>query len=61
MSITDYVIDILLIAVIFHQVLKHELTARSAVLPLALGAISGLADSVRLGADGTRITRAPAP
>lgn len=35
-------IDILLIAVIFRQVRTHELTARSALLPLALMAVAGL-------------------
>jgi hypothetical protein len=36
MSVTDYVIDILLIVVIFRQVRPHELTWRTAVLPLLL-------------------------
>ena len=36
MSITDYVIDILLILLIFRQVRPHELTPRAALLPLAL-------------------------
>jgi hypothetical protein len=36
MSVTDYVIDILLIAVIFRQVRPHRLTPRSALLPLVL-------------------------
>ena len=35
MSVTDYVIDILLIVVIFRQVRPHELTPRAALLPLA--------------------------
>ena len=41
MSITDYVIDILLIAVIFRQVRPHQLTPRSALLPLLLLAAAG--------------------
>ena len=41
MSATDYIIDLLLIAVIFRQVRPHELTARSAVLPLILLAAAG--------------------
>ena len=36
MSVTDYVIDLLLIAVIFRQVRPHRLTPRSALLPLVL-------------------------
>ena len=40
MSVTDYVIDLLLIAVIFRQVRTHELTIRSAVLPLLLMAVA---------------------
>ena len=42
MSITDYVIDILLIVVIFRQVRPHELTPRAALLPLALLAAAGI-------------------
>ncbi len=42
MSVTDYVIDILLIAVIFRQVRPHELTPRSALLPLVLLAAAGV-------------------
>ncbi len=41
MSVTDYVIDILLIAVIFRQVRPHQLTPRAALLPLVLLAIAG--------------------
>jgi hypothetical protein len=41
MSVTDYVIDLLLIAIIFRQVRTHELTTRSAVLPLLLMAVAG--------------------
>jgi hypothetical protein len=33
---TDYVVDVLLIAVIFRQLRPRELTTRSAVLPLVL-------------------------
>ena len=36
MGVTDYVIDVLLIAIILRQVRPHLLTARSAVLPLVL-------------------------
>ncbi len=42
MSVTDYVIDILLILVIFRQVRPHELTPRAALLPLALLAVAGI-------------------
>jgi hypothetical protein len=42
MSITDYIIDLLLIVVIFRQVRPHELTARSALLPLILMAAAGI-------------------
>ena len=42
MSITDYVIDILLIVVIFRQVRPHELTPRAVLLPLALLAAAGI-------------------
>ena len=41
-SITDYVIDILLILVIFRQVRPHELTLRTVVLPLVLLAVAGI-------------------
>jgi hypothetical protein len=41
-SITDYVIDILLIVVIFRQIRPHELTPRAALLPLALLAVAGV-------------------
>jgi hypothetical protein len=41
-SLTDYVIDILLIAVIFRQVAPRELTPRTAVLPLLLLAAAGI-------------------
>ena len=42
MSITDYVIDILLILVIFRAVRPHPLTPRAAVLPLVLLAAAGV-------------------
>ena len=42
MSITDYVVDILLILVIFRAVRPHELTPRAALLPLALLAAAGI-------------------
>lgn len=42
MSVTDYVIDILLILVIFRQVRPHELTPRAALLPLALLGVAGI-------------------
>lgn len=42
MTVTDYIIDLLLVAVIFRQVRPHELTARSAVLPLILMAAAGI-------------------
>ena len=42
MSVTDYVIDILLIVVIFRQVRPHELTPRTALLPLALLVVAGI-------------------
>lgn len=42
MSVTDYVIDILLILVIFRQVRPHELTPRAALLPLALLVVAGI-------------------
>jgi FtsH-binding integral membrane protein len=41
-SVTDYVIDILLIVVIFRQVRPHELTPRAALLPLALLVAAGI-------------------
>jgi hypothetical protein len=41
LSVTDYVIDILLILVIFRQARPHELTARAALLPLALLVAAG--------------------
>jgi hypothetical protein len=41
MSITDYVIDILLIAVIFRQVRPHQLTPRAALLPILLLVAAG--------------------
>jgi hypothetical protein len=41
-SVTDYVIDILLILVIFRQVPPRELTRRTIVLPLALLVIAGI-------------------
>jgi hypothetical protein len=41
-SITDYVIDILLILVIFRAVRPHQLTPRAALLPLALLAVAGV-------------------
>lgn len=42
MSVTDYVIDVLLIVVIFRQVRPHELTPRAALLPLALLVAAGI-------------------
>jgi hypothetical protein len=42
MSVTDYVIDILLILVIFRAVRPHRLTPRAALLPLVLLAIAGV-------------------
>lgn len=41
MSTIDYVVDILLIVVIFRQVRPLEITARSAVLPLLIIAYAG--------------------
>jgi hypothetical protein len=41
MSVADYVIDILLIAVIFRQLRPHQLTLRAAMLPLVLLAVAG--------------------
>jgi hypothetical protein len=42
MSVTDYVIDILLILVIFRQVPPRELTRHTVVLPLALLVVAGI-------------------
>lgn len=42
MSTADYVVDILLIVVIFWQIRPRELTTRSAVLPLAILVWAGL-------------------
>ena len=42
MSVSDYVIDVLLIAVIFRQVRPRELTLRSALLPLVLMVAAGV-------------------
>lgn len=42
MSVTDYVIDILLILVIFRQVRPRQLSPRAALLPLALLAVAGI-------------------
>jgi hypothetical protein len=42
MSATDYVIDILLILVIFRQVPPRELTRHTVVLPLVLLAVAGV-------------------
>ena len=42
MSVTDYVIDILLILVIFRAVRPHQLTPRAAQLPLVLLAVAGI-------------------
>jgi len=41
MSTTDYIVDIALILIIFRQIRTRELTARSAVLPLAIVAWAG--------------------
>ena len=41
MSVTDYVIDILLILVIFRQVRPHQVTPRAALLPLTLLVAAG--------------------
>jgi hypothetical protein len=41
-SVTDYVIDILLIVVIFRAVRPHPLTPRAALLPLVLLAVAGI-------------------
>jgi hypothetical protein len=40
-SVTDYVIDVLLVVVILRQIRPHELTVRSALLPLLLLAAAG--------------------
>jgi hypothetical protein len=42
MSVSDYVIDILLILVIFRAVRPHPLTPRAALLPLVLLAVAGI-------------------
>ena len=42
MSTTDYVVDILLILVIFRQVRPRELTARSAILPIVIMVYAGV-------------------
>ena len=42
MSVTDYVIDVLLILVIFRQVRPHQLTPRAALLPLVLLGVAGI-------------------
>jgi FtsH-binding integral membrane protein len=42
MSVTDYVVDILLILVIFRAVRPHPLTPLAALLPLLLLAIAGI-------------------
>jgi hypothetical protein len=42
MSVIDYVVDILLIVIIFLQVRPHRLTVRSIVLPLLLLAAAGV-------------------
>jgi hypothetical protein len=41
-SITDYLIDILLIVVIFRQVRPHQLTPRAARLPVLLLIVAGI-------------------
>jgi hypothetical protein len=41
MSVADYVIDILLILIIFRQVAPRELTLRAAVLPIVLLIVAG--------------------
>jgi hypothetical protein len=41
-SVTDYVVDILLILVIFRAVRPHRLTVRAAVLPLVLLIVAGI-------------------
>ena len=42
MSVTDYIVDILLILVIFRAVRPHPLTPRAALLPLVLLAVAGV-------------------
>ena len=42
MSTTDYLIDILLIVVIFRQVRPHQLTPRAALLPILLLIVAGV-------------------
>ena len=42
MSVTDYVVDIALILVIFWQVRPRELTARAVILPLAIIVYAGV-------------------
>ena len=42
MSVTDYVVDILLILVIFRAVRPHRLTPRAALLPLVLLIVAGV-------------------
>ena len=42
MSTTDYLIDILLIVVIFRQVRPHQLTPRAALLPILLLIVAGI-------------------
>jgi hypothetical protein len=41
MSVTDYIIDILLIVVIFRQIRPHQLTLRVALLPVVLLVAAG--------------------
>ena len=41
MSLTDYIIDILLISLIFRQMRRRELTIRSVLLPVGLIAVAG--------------------
>jgi hypothetical protein len=41
MSITDYIVDIALILVIFRQIRTRELTPRNAILPMAIIAWAG--------------------
>jgi hypothetical protein len=41
MSVTDYVLDIALIAIIFRQMRERELTGRAIVLPLVLIVLAG--------------------
>ncbi len=42
MSLTDYIVDILLIALIFRQMRARELTPRSVLLPVVLIAVAGI-------------------